>query len=120
MESFDVRATLTKELFKTELETFIPDIILLDVFIRHLDGREICKELKSDIETSHLPVLLMSADPRALKNYQEYSADGAIDKPFDLPELLRQIKFLTHSKIVNFDLRSALLPSLPDLGQVTV
>ena len=120
MESFDVSTEVSHELFKIKLKTFIPDIVLLDVFIRQLDGREICRELKGDTESSHLPVLLMSADPRALKNYQECFADGAIDKPFDLPELLRQIKFLTHSRIVNFDMRSVLLPSQPGLGQISV
>lgn len=65
-----------------------PDIILLDVMLGDSDGRDICKELKDNLETKDIPVIIISAthglETRSEKNC---GADHYIKKPFDISEL---------------------------------
>lgn len=99
--SFDVCTVVSEELFKIELKRFKPDIIILDVYIKgDCDGRNICKMIKGNSETRHIPVILMSASIQLLKNYEECNADAVIDKPFDLLFLLEKIRALVHKNIV--------------------
>ncbi|MGI8584756.1 MAG: response regulator [Chitinophagaceae bacterium] len=86
----------------TELKNFKPDVIILDVYIKSMgDGREICRSIKSDIETKNIPVILMSADYKELENYKECSADAVIEKPFNLLELTKQIESVVDVNIGN-------------------
>lgn len=99
-ESCEVYTVGSKELLKTELKRRKPDIIILDVYIHgHADGRAICKIIKSDIETRHIPVLLMSVNKRGLERFEECQADAIIEKPFDLWNLLQKIRYLTRFNI---------------------
>ena len=91
-ESFEVCTVVSTELFRTELLRFEPDIIILDVYINgNINGREICKIIKADPHTRHIPIILMSASVSALKNFEECSADEILSKPFDLSDLLQKI-----------------------------
>ncbi len=78
------------------LESRMPGLILMDVNLGTKDGREICRELK---EQNHLqcPILLFSANPFNLENYQKYLADGAVEKPFSLNEITDVITRLTQT-----------------------
>lgn len=68
-----------------------PDLILLDIMLGNLDGRELCKTLKTHQETKNIPVILISAshDPGRLN--QDGSPDDFIAKPFDIDVLLNRI-----------------------------
>jgi DNA-binding response OmpR family regulator len=68
-----------------------PDLILLDIMLGNLDGRELCKTLKNQQETKSIPVILISAshDPGNLN--QAGSPDDFIAKPFDIDVLLNRI-----------------------------
>jgi DNA-binding response OmpR family regulator len=79
-----------QEILKTEK----PDIIILDIFLGRLDGREICRELKQNEGTKSIPVIMLSAHDRLSKAYDDDCADGYIMKPFALAELLGEIKLL--------------------------
>ena len=75
--------------FYFQLRNNQPDIILLNVNLRGADGREICLALKKDNETKHIPVMLMSANPALLLlSHRKYRADGVLEKPFDINELI--------------------------------
>ncbi|WP_233524498.1 response regulator [Mucilaginibacter conchicola] len=67
-----------------------PDLILLDVRIigSAKNGPEICKEIKSQLETRHLPVMLVSAESDLSVIAKECGADAYIRKPFDIFDLL--------------------------------
>jgi DNA-binding response OmpR family regulator len=71
-----------------------PDIIILDISLGPLDGREICRELKQNGETKTIPVIMLSAHERLTKAYDDNCADGYIMKPFALAELLEEIQLL--------------------------
>lgn len=65
-----------------------PDLILLDVLISGKDGREICKRLKSDPETDHIPVIMLSAHADADRLMHGSGADDFIEKPFDIDDFI--------------------------------
>lgn len=69
-----------------------PDLILLDVMLNHLDGREICRALKNNSEFSGIPVIMISAshDLRSSLN-QPGAPDDFIAKPFDIYYLISKV-----------------------------
>lgn len=69
----------------------IPDIIILDVNLKGEDGRDLCREIKNNAPYD-VVVLLFSANPDNLLNYEEYNADDIFHKPFELDELEAKIK----------------------------
>ena len=77
-----------------------PDVILLDVILPGVDGRDALKRLKADAATRHIPVVMYSArgghSDRRLG--LELGADEYIDKPFDADMLLRRLEHLVWKK----------------------
>ena len=73
------------------IENGPPDLILLDILLSGHDGRTICKKLKSQDNTRHIPVLLISAHPDAKAMADEAGADGFVAKPFDIDALLGEV-----------------------------
>lgn len=73
-------------------KTFKPHIILLDVLMSGFDGREICKTLKSDFSTKHIPIVMVSAHPGVAKKISEFGADDFLAKPFEVADLLAIIE----------------------------
>lgn len=68
----------------------LPDIILCDVMMPKMDGYEFCKKIRSDMRTSHIPIILLSAKSSDENKYLgiEAGADDYISKPFNT-DLLR-------------------------------
>ncbi|QXV63814.1 response regulator [Mucilaginibacter sp. 21P] len=74
------------------VSSFVPDIILLDVMIGNMDGRDICKALKSSAETFKTPIIIISATHGWHTRHEKHcSADHYISKPFDIDELIEQV-----------------------------
>ncbi len=57
-----------------------------------IDGREICRQIKSNLETSSIKVLLMSALPNSFELSEAVEADGHIFKPFEIDEFAGLVK----------------------------
>lgn len=69
----------------------LPDVIILDVLLSGKDGRLICQKLKSQEETKHIPIIMISAHPNARQSVTAVGADNFAAKPFDMDELLGKI-----------------------------
>src|SRR6202522_2965342 len=84
-----------------------PDIVLLDVMMPGMDGFEVCRRLKEDPATRHIPVVLVTAlDGRADRiTGLEAGADEFLTKPIDDILLFARVKSLTRMKLVIDELR---------------
>ncbi|SHJ47032.1 Two component regulator propeller [Arenibacter nanhaiticus] len=73
-----------------------PDLIISDVMMPGISGFDLCKKIKSDIRTNHIPVILLTAfsSEEGLFEGAEIGADLYISKPFNLKLLLLQINTL--------------------------
>jgi DNA-binding response OmpR family regulator len=70
-----------------------PDLILLDIMLGSMDGRELCKEVKNTIATHDIPVILISASHNISNAMnQDGAPNDFIAKPFDINNLLAKIK----------------------------
>ncbi|MFA0736309.1 MAG: hypothetical protein LASZOEIN_002622 [Candidatus Fervidibacter sp.] len=77
-----------------------PDLIVLDVMMPRMDGFEALQRLKTDPETSHIPVIMLTAraqDRDVLQGYQ-YGADLYLTKPFSPLELISLVKRVFESQ----------------------
>ena len=84
-----------------------PDIILLDVMMPGMDGFEVCRRLKADAETRHIPVVLVTAlDGREdrIKGL-DAGADDFLTKPLDDVVLFARVRSLVRLKLIMDELR---------------
>jgi len=84
-----------------ELSTeHIPDIILSDVMMPGKDGYQVCKELKNDFRTNHIPIILLTARPDTDSRItgMKHGADAYLTKPFFRKELMVCLKNLFHQR----------------------
>jgi DNA-binding response OmpR family regulator len=70
-----------------------PDLILLDIMLGNMDGRELCKAIKLSLKTTDIPVILISASHNIAAPLNQGGApNDFIAKPFDINHLLNKIK----------------------------
>ncbi len=75
------------------IEANAPDLILLDIMLGNMDGRDLCKDIKQREETHNIPVVLISASHNVASSLNQKGAPNAfIAKPFDINDLLNTIK----------------------------
>lgn len=74
----------------------VPDLIISDVMMPVMDGLELCRRLKTDASTNHIPVVLLTARAGLDSKIEglEHGADAYIEKPFAPEELLVHLKSL--------------------------
>ena len=87
------------------------DIVLLDVMMPEMDGFEVCRRLKANPKTHHLPVLMITALDQASDRVQglEAGADDFLTKPVDDTQLMARVKSLVRLKSLTDELRARAL-----------
>ncbi|MFH1378683.1 MAG: response regulator [bacterium] len=77
-----------------------PDLILLDVGMPKIDGIEVCRRLKSNAQTSHIPIIFLSALVRGedVRRGLEVGAERYLPKPCTPRQLIRVVKEELHKK----------------------
>ena len=88
---FSVRTVQDPRNLLHEIASFKPDIIIIDVLLSGEDGRQICKDLRADRSNEETTLILFSASPKHLQNFRECKADGVIEKPFGIKDLIEKI-----------------------------
>ena len=79
---------------------YVPDAIICDVMMPVMDGMECCRRLKSEMQTSHIPVMMLTAytmDEQKIKGY-ECGADSYILKPFSAQLLRARLRNLIDNR----------------------
>ena len=92
MHNFSVEGLSRWEQVEDCVKSFKPELILLDISLKGADGREICKKLKLADETKHIPIILFSANAELGNTYRECNAEGYIEKPYVLSNMLEKIR----------------------------
>ncbi len=89
------------------------DLVLLDVMMPDMDGFEVCRRLKSNIATHHIPVVMVTAldQPTDRVRGLEAGADDFITKPIPELALIARVKSLARLKMVTDELRMRVLTS---------
>ncbi len=89
-EGYEVETTEDGAAAKNMREP-LPDLLLLDIWMSGMDGRDICKHLKSGAATKHIPVVMVSATKNIEQIAKDSGADGFIAKPFQMEDLLATV-----------------------------
>ncbi len=73
-----------------------PDLILLDIMLPEMDGFEVCTRIKNNVETNHIPVILLTArkNPEDMARGKEVGAEEYITKPFKSAMVMATIEKL--------------------------
>ena len=87
------KATNGKEGFEATRQLH-PDIVLSDVMMPEMSGKEMCHKIKNSLEVSHIPVVLLTAQTSVEYTVEGYmfGADDYVTKPFEPLELMARVK----------------------------
>ena len=78
----------------------IPDLVVSDIMMPNMDGFELCKIMKSTYETSHIPIVLLTALSEKTNQLHGLGlgADDYLTKPFDMNLLIQRIKSIVRNR----------------------
>jgi ligand-binding sensor domain-containing protein/signal transduction histidine kinase/DNA-binding response OmpR family regulator len=84
----------------TELKNNPVDIIITDITMPKMDGFQLCKEVKSNLEYSHIPIILLTAKTNLQFKIEglDAGADAYVEKPFSMEHILAQLSNLLSSR----------------------
>jgi len=91
---FTVRTFPDAGRFQKSLASSLPDLVILDLMLPDADGLDVCRDLKKDNRTSHIPVMMLTARGEEIDRVLglEIGADDYVTKPFSPKELVARVK----------------------------
>jgi CheY-like chemotaxis protein len=93
-EGYDVTSTADGQTMENVYK-LKPDLVLLDIRMAGVDGRDICRQLKNQKSTKNIPIIMISANKDAEEIAKEAGADDFITKPFQMDDLLEKVAKFT-------------------------
>ncbi|MBW4888104.1 response regulator [Mucilaginibacter sp. HMF5004] len=93
-EGYDAESISATNDIIQSVKEYGPDLVLIDYLLPGINGGELCHHIKTNPETAHIPVVMLSAYPRVLASLGNYGSDAFIAKPFSLEELTGTVKGL--------------------------
>ena len=93
-KGYEVREALNGRMALNSIQWAPPDLILLDIIMRGMDGYEVCQELKSNPQTADIPVIFISGLDEMGDKVKAFSSGGVdyITKPFQADEVLLRVE----------------------------
>ena len=93
MDEYEIKPLNCGDRVFEEIKEFDPDLILMDVQLGDMDGMTICKDIKENILTSSIPVVLISATHDLEQSLELPGApNDYLAKPFDIDHLLSKVE----------------------------
>jgi len=89
---FDTRLASTGEAALHAVKERTPDLILVDKNMPGMSGEEVIRALRAQHGLAHLPILILSGEPVDRSELARIGATAAVQKPFDVPSLVEQIR----------------------------
>ena len=91
---YNVRQAINGQMALTATRAMIPDLILLDINMPGMSGYEVCEQLKKNPETTHVPVIFLSAFDDVSEKVKAFHSGGIdyITKPFEFEEVIARIQ----------------------------
>tara|TARA_A100001015_G_scaffold267511_1_gene317616 strand:- start:691 stop:1386 length:696 start_codon:yes stop_codon:yes gene_type:complete len=111
-EGYKVSSTTSGNNIINKVKNDFPDLILLDLMLPGSDGFEICKQLKQEKQTEHIPIIMLTAknEESTIVAGLELGAEDYVTKPFSMPILIarirktfRKIKEINKTKNIRID-----------------
>lgn len=93
---YDVASTLNGAAILEAMKPS-PDLLILDIWLSGIDGRDVCRQLKSDPATKNIPILMISASREIKTSAMDSGADDFLAKPFEMQLLLQKIESLINT-----------------------
>jgi two-component system, cell cycle response regulator len=106
-EYFDVVTAFSGQEALTKMDERQPDIVLLDVMMPGMDGFEVCRRIKANPKTAHVPVVMVTALDQATDRVAglDAGADDFLTKPVDDAALFARVRSLVRLKMMTDELR---------------
>lgn len=103
VEGYETAAAYDGEEALGNVREYMPDLVVLDIMMPKIDGLEVCRQLKNDETTKHIPILMLSAKSEVSDKVKglDTGADGYLTKPFDYKELAARVRSLLAQKDAN-------------------
>jgi DNA-binding response OmpR family regulator len=91
-EGFKVFPVISAQNVMTQIHALQPDLILLDLWMPHIDGISLTQELQRKKSTQHIPILLLSAHNQLAQTAQKLGVSRYLAKPFDIDDLIKAVR----------------------------
>lgn len=90
-QGFSVETASNGNILQFLNSTNLPSMIILDVLLSGMDGREIAESLRKKEETKDVPIVMISANPGAAKDCVKRGANEFLAKPFEIDDLIEVV-----------------------------